>query len=68
MVFGKLHRRRICLGSKTVPSPLGSGFIQFLAGGLAGLYYGEEAISGEWIEVLAKKDDIQELIERMSCK
>ena len=36
-----------------------------VAGGLAGLYYGIEAIPEEWIEVLPKKEWITELIEKM---
>ena len=35
-----------------------------LVGGLAGLLYGIEEIPKEWIDVLAKKDDIFELTER----
>ena len=37
-----------------------------VAGGLAGLYYGIEAIPEEWIEMLPKKEWITELIGKMS--
>ena len=30
-----------------------------VAGGLAGLYYGEESIPAEWLDVLARREDIQ---------
>lgn len=36
-----------------------------VAGGLAGLYYGRENIPGEWIEVLARKEEIVHLAERL---
>ena len=36
-----------------------------VAGGLAGLYYGMEAIPEDWIDLLPKKDWIVELIEKM---
>lgn len=36
-----------------------------VAGGLAGLYYGMEAIPEDWINLLPKKDWIVELIEKM---
>ena len=36
-----------------------------VAGGLAGLYYGTEAIPEEWINILPKKEWIAELIEKM---
>ncbi len=35
-----------------------------VAGGLAGLYYGFEAIPGEWIDTLARKDEICFLADR----
>lgn len=35
-----------------------------VAGGLAGLYYGMEAIPKEWIGILSKKEWIMELIEK----
>ncbi|MBN1412292.1 MAG: ADP-ribosylglycohydrolase family protein [Spirochaetales bacterium] len=37
-----------------------------VAGGLAGLYYGMEGIPPEWVEPIARKDDIVELAERLS--
>ncbi|NEP44594.1 MAG: ADP-ribosylglycohydrolase family protein, partial [Okeania sp. SIO2H7] len=36
-----------------------------IAGGLAGVYYGIDNIPSEWIEVLARKDDIAELARRL---
>ena len=30
-----------------------------VAGGLAGLYYGEESIPTEWLDVLARREDIR---------
>lgn len=36
-----------------------------VAGGLGGLYYGFEAIPGEWVEALQRRDWIEELCERM---
>lgn len=38
-----------------------------VAGGLAGLYYGIEAIPKKWMDVLPRMDWITELIEKMSC-
>jgi ADP-ribosyl-[dinitrogen reductase] hydrolase len=38
--------------------------IAALMGGLAGLYYGVNQIPREWIEVLARKDDIMDLASR----
>ena len=32
-----------------------------VAGGLAGIYYGEDAIHAEWLRVIAKLDDIRTL-------
>lgn len=37
-----------------------------ITGGLAGLLYGYEQIPGEWIEVLARKDDIEDLCRRFA--
>ncbi len=37
-----------------------------VAGGLAGLYYGIENIPGEWISVMARRDDIEDLCERFN--
>ena len=37
-----------------------------IAGGLAGLIYGYEAIPKEWLEVLARKNDIEKLCNRMA--
>lgn len=36
-----------------------------VVGGLAGLYYGVDSIPKEWIDVLAKKDEIYELVEKL---
>ncbi|NES87641.1 MAG: ADP-ribosylglycohydrolase family protein [Moorea sp. SIO2B7] len=36
-----------------------------ITGGLAGIYYGFEQIPQEWIEQIARKDDIIELAERL---
>lgn len=37
-----------------------------IAGGLAGLIYGYEAIPKDWLEVLARKNDIENLCNRLS--
>jgi len=37
-----------------------------VAGGLAGLYYGEAAIPAEWLQVLARRNDIEDLCHRMA--
>jgi ADP-ribosyl-[dinitrogen reductase] hydrolase len=39
-----------------------------ITGGLAGLLYGYDAIPKEWIEVLARKDDIDDLCNRLERK
>ena len=39
-----------------------------IAGGLAGLLYGYENISQEWITVLARKEDIKSLCDKLSKK
>lgn len=36
-----------------------------ITGGLAGIYYGFEAIPEEWVEVLARKEDIEMLCKRL---
>ena len=36
-----------------------------VTGGLAGIYYGLESIPPEWVEVLARKDDILDLARRL---
>ena len=36
-----------------------------VTGGLAGLLYGYDSIPAEWINVLARKDDIEDLAERL---
>lgn len=36
-----------------------------ITGGLAGIYYGFEAIPEEWVEVLARKEDIEVLCKRL---
>lgn len=38
-----------------------------VAGGLAGLYYGTDSIPSEWINVLARKEWLEELINNMPC-
>ena len=35
-----------------------------VTGGLAGLYYGLEAVPKEWIDALARKEDIGNLFDR----
>lgn len=37
-----------------------------VVGGLAGMYYGTEAIPQEWFEVLVRRGDIEELAERLA--
>jgi ADP-ribosyl-[dinitrogen reductase] hydrolase len=39
-----------------------------VTGGLAGIYYGYEAIPREWINAIARKDDIEDLAFRFSSK
>ncbi|GEN75562.1 ADP-ribosylglycohydrolase family protein [Chryseobacterium hagamense] len=39
-----------------------------ITGGLAGIYYGFEAIPEEWVEVLAKKEDIENLCIKLEEK
>jgi hypothetical protein len=39
-----------------------------VAGGLAGLLYGWETIPAEWLDVLARRDDIIELADRLKMK
>ena len=36
-----------------------------ITGGLAGIIYGYDTIPSEWLEVLAKKDDIIELANKL---
>lgn len=36
-----------------------------ITGGIAGIYYGFESIPREWIDVLARKDDIEKLCENL---
>ena len=36
-----------------------------ITGGLAGIIYGYDTIPSEWLEVLAKKDDIIELADKL---
>ena len=38
-----------------------------ITGGLAGIYYGFDSIPSEWVEVLARKDDIIELAKRLEA-
>ena len=37
-----------------------------VTGGLAGLLYGFDAIPSKWVHALARKEDIQDLIQRFS--
>jgi ADP-ribosylglycohydrolase len=37
-----------------------------VAGGLAGLYYGEASFPAEWLAVLARREDIKDLATRLS--
>ena len=39
-----------------------------ITGGLAGIYYGFEAIPEEWVEALARKEDIEKLCEKLNDK
>ena len=39
-----------------------------VTGGLAGLIYGKEAIPADWLTSLARKDDIEDLGERLMKK
>lgn len=39
-----------------------------ITGGLAGIYYGFEDIPKAWIDVLARKDDIRKLCEKLDVK
>ncbi len=39
-----------------------------ITGGIAGIYYGFENIPGEWIEVLARKEDIENLCIKLDNK
>lgn len=39
-----------------------------VTGGLAGLYYGYNAIPDKWIDVLARKEDIEELARKLEEK
>ncbi len=39
-----------------------------VTGGLAGLFYGKSAIPAHWLDVLAKKEEITQLAERLSKK
>ncbi|QDP84450.1 ADP-ribosylglycohydrolase family protein [Chryseobacterium sp. SNU WT5] len=39
-----------------------------IAGGLAGLLYGFDTIPNSWLELLARKDDIEDLAERLTTK
>lgn len=38
-----------------------------VTGGLAGLYYGEAAIPADWLQVLARRPDIEDLARRMAA-
>jgi ADP-ribosylglycohydrolase len=38
-----------------------------VAGGLAGMFYGIEAIDPEWLGALARNDDIEPLFNRFAC-
>lgn len=39
-----------------------------ITGGLAGIYYGSDSIPQKWLSVLARKNDIDDLGERLSVK
>lgn len=39
-----------------------------ITGGIAGLYYGNNSIPNEWIESIARKEDIIDLADRLICK
>lgn len=39
-----------------------------ITGGIAGIYYGFESIPKEWIDVLARKEDIEKLCEKLERK
>lgn len=39
-----------------------------ITGGIAGIYYGFENIPGEWIEVLARKNDIENLCNKLETQ
>ena len=39
-----------------------------ITGGIAGIYYGFENIPKEWIDVLARKEDIEKLCEKLNEK
>ena len=39
-----------------------------VTGGLAGMFYGLESIPGDWIESIAKLDEIKELLGKLSDK
>jgi ADP-ribosylglycohydrolase len=39
-----------------------------VTGGLAGLLYGHETIPAEWLEMLARRDDIEDLGRRLGDK
>ncbi|WP_293120624.1 ADP-ribosylglycohydrolase family protein [Okeania sp. SIO1I7] len=38
---------------------------EVVTGGLAGIYYGIENLPNEWIEVIARKDDLVNLATRL---
>jgi ADP-ribosylglycohydrolase len=37
-----------------------------VTGGLAGMFYGFDAIPSKWVNALARKGDIQDLVQRLS--
>jgi ADP-ribosylglycohydrolase len=37
-----------------------------VAGGLSGLFYGTESLPADWLDALARKTDIEELVLRFS--
>lgn len=39
-----------------------------ITGGIAGIYYGFESIPKEWVDVLARKEDIENLCEKLEKK
>ena len=48
---------------QAAPSTVAEALLRVLAGGLAGMYYGVNAIPKEWLKQLARLDSIEELCE-----
>ena len=49
---------------KTTNLGLDTDSVSAVAGGLAGIYYGADAIPAEWIRVIARRDFIEELCRK----